>query len=884
MARNNLITTALLGAILLGATASSALTQALVIKGGDGGQGATGTPGAGGSENLDTVYTGFPPVPTVGSTGAAGTGASGGGGGGGGCSLVTGTCAGGSAVTGGAGGTGNGVAAWVTAGSAVPVGGSPPLGVAGQSAALGGGGGGGSGYGGLFIVGNSVDGLITNVPATWGGTAGGAGGNGGAGSGGGGGGGGFGVLAGTAGNGSYVLPVTAGGAGGAGGSGTGAGFSGGAGGSGGFGFAGTNGGSATVTAGSISGGNGGAGGAGLGGAAGGAGGNGGAAIVMPYGVMLTVNGTIAGGAGGVGGSGSTAGANGAGGAGIVGAGLTINNTGSISGGLSGDGITRAFGIAFTSGANSVGGAGSISGGIDVLGGSFAPYLPANPAATLHVGGSLFLASAAAYLITINGANTSYASFTGTATLNGATVQVANGSQVTPGHTYTILSAAGGLSGTFNPTVTFGANSSGVLSYDAHDVFLTFGASSSPSLPCATRNQCAVAGALLNLPAGNALLSAISNLTNPGAVEQALGQLSGEIHASTQSVILDDAHYARDAMLGRLRQMPFAGSTGPMASLGAGGPISAYAEPVLDHADSTLAYTAQQRSAFPMNAPAVAPVAAPDVVYWVQGVGAWGKINSDGNAADVSRNFGGWFTGVDRRYGDWRVGLAAGYTTSSVSVNAQANSAFIETGHLGAYAGSSFGPWNVRTGVDLAWDSISTSRLIAFPGFVDSATARYGASEAQLFGEIGYGIPFGNFAAEPFAGLAWVHLRTDPFTETGGLAALNGSGNTDDVGYSTLGARVATTYLLQNGMALTPRASLAWQHGFGEMTPTAAFAFQGIGTGFSVAGVPISRDAALVSAGADLRFTRQASIGVSYVGELAGGAQDQSVRGNFTWKF
>jgi outer membrane autotransporter protein len=128
----------------------------------------------------------------------------------------------------------------------------------------------------------------------------------------------------------------------------------------------------------------------------------------------------------------------------------------------------------------------------------------------------------------------------------------------------------------------------------------------------------------------------------------------------------------------------------------------------------------------------------------------------------------------------------------------------------------------------------------------------------------------------------VHLDTASFTETGGVSALAGTGNRDDVGYSTLGARVAN--LLQNGMALIPRASVAWQHAFGDVTPTAALSFQSTGAGFNILGVPIARDAALVEAGGDLQLTAQAKIGVSYAGQLANSAHDHSVKGNFTWRF
>jgi outer membrane autotransporter protein len=107
---------------------------------------------------------------------------------------------------------------------------------------------------------------------------------------------------------------------------------------------------------------------------------------------------------------------------------------------------------------------------------------------------------------------------------------------------------------------------------------------------------------------------------------------------------------------------------------------------------------------------------------------------------------------------------------------------------------------------------------------------------------------------------------------------------DDVGYSTLGARVAANYLLPNGAVLIPRASVAWQHAFGDVAPSAALAFQGTGAAFTIAGVPLAEDAALVEAGFDLPITPQATIGVSYVGQLAESAQDHSIRGNLLVRF
>jgi outer membrane autotransporter protein len=218
------------------------------------------------------------------------------------------------------------------------------------------------------------------------------------------------------------------------------------------------------------------------------------------------------------------------------------------------------------------------------------------------------------------------------------------------------------------------------------------------------------------------------------------------------------------------------------------------------------------------------------------------------------------------------------------VNAQASSANVDTAHLATYAGAAYGPLNLRSGAAVSWSTIDSSRGILFPGFADQATARYNATTTQVFGEVGHSVRFGNIAAEPFAGLAWVHLDTGGFSERGGLAALAGSLTRDDIGYSTLGARVATGIQLQNGMMLTPRASLAWQHAFGDVTPGATLAFQSLGTAFSISGVPLARDAALVESGVDLSINPNVTIGVSYMGQLSDSVNDHSVKGNLSWRF
>jgi len=86
------------------------------------------------------------------------------------------------------------------------------------------------------------------------------------------------------------------------------------------------------------------------------------------------------------------------------------------------------------------------------------------------------------------------------------------------------------------------------------------------------------------------------------------------------------------------------------------------------------------------------------------------------------------------------------------------------------------------------------------------------------------------------------------------------------------------------MLVTPRASVAWQHAFGELTPELALAFASSGIPFGISGVPLVRNSALIEAGLDLALGHDAVLGISYAGQLAGDLHDNGAQGRLTWRF
>jgi len=129
----------------------------------------------------------------------------------------------------------------------------------------------------------------------------------------------------------------------------------------------------------------------------------------------------------------------------------------------------------------------------------------------------------------------------------------------------------------------------------------------------------------------------------------------------------------------------------------------------------------------------------------------------------------------------------------------------------------------------------------------------------------------------------VNASTDSFRERGRSAALKAAGIDNDVTYSTLDLRAATTMQVST-MMVSPRISLAWQHAFDDVTPDAALAFASTGIGFTVTGVPLAQDSLLVEAGLDFNLGPNATLGVSYSGQLASDLQDNAVKGRLTWLF
>jgi outer membrane autotransporter protein len=514
----------------------------------------------------------------------------------------------------------------------------------------------------------------------------------------------------------------------------------------------------------------------------------------------------------------------------------------------------------------LGGTGTV-GGINAVSGAVAP---GNSIGTLAVAGNVAFGPGSTYQVEVNATGAAdRIDATGTATLTGGLVQVlAEQGDYALSTRYVILSAQGGVSGAFSSLTTNLAFLTPTLTYSGNDVVLTlarndvsFGSGPGPFVAI-TRNQTGAGRAAEALGAGNRIHDALVSSTIAEA-RAGFDALSGEAHAQGVSVAIETSHLVREAVLNRLRA-PFETS----ASLGTvHGAFSADLP--------------GRKGGVALPAPRIE---SRRVTLWGEAIGGAGRSDGDGNAGSLERRGGGVMAGVEIASSGvslWRVGALAGFTRHHFDLDARRSSGTQDAVHAAIYGGAKLGAVNLRAGAAYSWNETDLTRQVLLRGFSDVLRHDGRGATAQGFAEIGYGLQMGAVGFEPFAQIAFVHIRSEAGTERGGAAALRAGGSSQNLGFTTLGLRAEAQL---GSMPLFARGMVGWRHAFGETTPSARLAFASGGGAFSVYAAPVARDALVVEAGLSWRVTGMTSLGLAYTAALGESQRDHALKGRLDVRF
>ena len=493
--------------------------------------------------------------------------------------------------------------------------------------------------------------------------------------------------------------------------------------------------------------------------------------------------------------------------------------------------------------------------------------PGNSIGGLTVAGNLVMTAASTYMVEVSPAGSDFTHVTGTATLGGATVQAqfAAGSYVEK--RYTILTADGGVSGTFSGPVNTNLpqNFKSALAADGNNAYLdlklNFVVPSGLNV-----NQHNVANTLVNSFNSNGGIPLAFGALDP----RGLSQASGEIGTTASQAAFD----AQSQFLNTL--------TDPLAGGQAAATSSSPSQP--------MAYAGERK---PHDAFASLVTKAPPMQTFAQrwrvfGAAYGGNTQIGGNAAlgshDATSRVYGAMGGASYALSPaTELGFAFGGGGTSFALAGGMGSGRSDMFQAGVFAHHGFARNGYLSGAfAYGWHDVSTDRTVA------TGERLHGAYKAGVLSgrlEAGWRIDTAWAGVTPYAAAQAISYRMPSYLEQGnGMAdsfALGYAGRDVTATRSELGLRLDRTTVMGDTL-LTLRGRAAWAHNF-DTARNAAATFQALpGSGFLVNGAAMAPDAALVTAGAEIAWRNGFALAASFEGEFSNNVTSYTGKGTLKY--
>jgi autotransporter-associated beta strand protein len=562
---------------------------------------------------------------------------------------------------------------------------------------------------------------------------------------------------------------------------------------------------------------------------------------------------------------------------------TIDNTGEIIGGVTNHGIFNQLAGSYSNGAGSafvnngtftgdisnsgyLGGSGIFNGAVlnnGVVG-------PGNSIGTLTVNGSYTQAVGSSYMVETDAQGRSdhiaVIGAPGTATIAaGTSVSVAPAATgaYAPRTTYRILSATGGVTGTYSSVTSAAGDLPFLLpslNYDANNVYLTlqiggFGRQAQ------TPNQAAV-GAVLDAAAIGStgdfatVLGAFSTMNAQQGVS-AMNTISGQNYSAFSSAGITTS---------QIFMTNFANTVG-----GTAGNRNRVA--LAEACDVACDATEPSRWS-----------------AWGGAVGGFGVVGGTTNAGTLTYNLGGFAAGFDRRVtNELRVGVTAGFTSGSQWVGGFSGRGLSDTFQAGLYASWAKNAVYVDGLAAYAYSDNQMQRQITIPGLSRAANGRTGAN--LFFGQVeaGYRFDIGGRAdayVTPFARLQGTTATQNAFTEQGaGTLDLSVAAQTTNSLRSVLGGQLGGALDLGWRDKLAMTAKLGWSHDYADMTRPVTASFAGAPMlAFTTYGAAPQRDGVVLGLSATTAIANATSLYFRYEGNISSQDSNQALTAGvrMTW--
>lgn len=529
---------------------------------------------------------------------------------------------------------------------------------------------------------------------------------------------------------------------------------------------------------------------------------------------------------------------------------TLSGSGALTGNLTNAGNLAVNGTITgnVTNAGRLSGNGTITGAVAVANGG--TVAPGNSIGTLNVVGTFTQSAGSSYQVEVNpqgqADRVNVSGAPGTTTIAGGTsvYVIPEAGAYAPRTTYTILSATGGVSGTYSTATSSAPFLQPVLSYDAQNIYLTLQAGGFAAAAL-TPTQAAV-GAVLDA-------SAPSATGNYATVVSALTSLTTEQGQAVMTAI-SGQNYAGFSSAGVQSAQMFMSNFANQAGGGSGKTRVTLAEACDVACDTT----------------------APGWGVWGGAIGGFGTIGSNVPVGGLTYNQGGFAAGIDRKVlPDLLLGVTIGYSAGTQWVSGFQGNGTSNTIQAGLYGSFTPGAFYLDGLAGYAYSANQMQRPIAIPGLASmTAVGQTGAN--QFFGQLeaGYRVELGGNAGAyvtPFARLQGATSTQNAFTENGaGALNLSVAAQTTNSLRSVLGAQLGGSMDMGWRDKLGLQLRLGWSHEYADTGRPVTAAFAGApALAFTTYGVSPQRDGVLLGFSANTAVADSTSLYFRYEGDFSG---------------
>jgi len=476
--------------------------------------------------------------------------------------------------------------------------------------------------------------------------------------------------------------------------------------------------------------------------------------------------------------------------------------------------------------------------------------PGNSIGTLTLTGDYIHRDDATLLAEIEpGGGSDLLDIAGSATIEGGTVEVTKApGQYEGGTRYTLIDAAGGVTGTFGTLDQDLPFLDLLLGYDANHVYLDVQRSEADfDIVCGTGtfNQCQVAGALDAIGHDHpipddlkTMLTEVTSLTLPGA-QAAFDTLSGEAHGSLAGILLEG-----HALYGQ-----------------------AVSRRIADRRGETGAERLQGGA-------------------WVRAYGASSDLDGDGNAHAADFEQRGLAVGFDAWGGEqWLIG--ASFNAMRLDADFRpGDRGEADTKNASLYASVQGEHAYLDAVTSFAWWDNEITRAIVVGDIDRRARSEYGGHRFATHLEAGWAFDLGqDQQLTPLVSVEYAKLDQEGFREDG-ADDLDLIGRSQDVERTTVTAGLRWTAAFERGdWTFEPTVQARWLHAFGDEHAEQTLAFAGAPEiGYRVRGVSWPQDRGLLGVGLQMRHGDNLDLFVDVDYQKGGGLEAHNVGAGVRWRW